>query len=180
MGHPRPRMTSVPPIRSTVATPPNSDRICTAISTFCRRLRAGAFDAFSEAIFRPTSRMAFLSSRRASRRLMARRTSSSNRPYDFGNTSSTAAVTAHTTCGFRVPPRVPAATTKPSRSRLMRCARTALSVSLSSDASSSTVRSRCRSKLRICPRVLSRSRFRHGEFFKLLKIRAPRTSQTSF
>lgn len=58
-----------------------------------------------------------------------------------------------------LPRRTPRCSTKPSRSRVARCARTALSVSRSSWASPSTVRLFRRSSRMICPRVLDKKRW---------------------
>ena len=96
--------------------------------------------------------------------------SETSRPYAFGNNCSASGPRAYVAWGFRKPGFMPEWTTSLSRSRLARCARTALSVRRNSSASSFTVLSRVRKSSRILPRVLLNNRSRQPICFIKSKI----------
>ena len=74
--------------------------------------------------------------------------SETSRPYAFGNNCSASGPRAYVAWGFRKPGFMPEWTTSLSRSRLARCARTALSVRRNSSASSFTVPISCPQKVK--------------------------------
>ena len=96
--------------------------------------------------------------------------SETSRPYAFGNNCSASEPRAYVAWGFRKPGFMPEWTTSLSRSRLARCARTALSVRRNSSASSFTVLSLVHKRSRILPRVLLNNRSRQPICFIKSKI----------
>src|SRR5437773_677731 len=96
--------------------------------------------------------------------------SESSRPYAFGNSCSASGPRTYVVCGLRTPGFKPDCATSRSRSRLARCARTALSVRCNSSANSLTVHSRARRSSRIFPRVLLNNRSRQPICFIQLNV----------
>ncbi len=105
--------------------------------------------------------------------------SETSRPYAFGNNCSASEPRAYVAWGFRKPGFMPEWTTSLSRSRLARCARTALSVRRNSSASSFTVLSRVRKRSRILPRVLLNNRSRQPICFINQRSWTPGESQNN-
>ena len=97
--------------------------------------------------------------------------SDTNRPYALGKSCSASGPRAYVVWGLRTPGLNPDCATSLSRSRLARCARTALSVRCNVSASSFTVHSRARSRSRIFPRVLLNNLSRQPMFFITSKIK---------
>jgi len=94
-------------------------------------------------------------------------------PYALGNICSASGPRAYVACGLRMPGFMPDWVTSLSRSRLARCARTALSVRCNFSASSFTVHSWVRRRLRILPLVVLNNRSRQPICFidsKIMRI----------
>jgi len=162
-----PRMNCLPPLSCKVAAPPRSFKTPRAVSILCFRFLTSTPAPCAAAIFLPASRIPARNSlfdnflektvKRMSRRV----------PYAFGKICSASAVSPYVVWGFRNPCCIPDWQPRPSRSRLVRCARTALSVRRNASANSLTVRSLPRSNRRILPRVLSSNRVRQPRFFTI-------------
>ena len=153
-----------------VAAPPSSLRMPSAASILCCRVLPRNSGRCSLATAWPAARIParkFLG-------LICRENidmrSETSRPYAFGNNCSASGPRAYVAWGFRKPGFMPEWTTSLSRSRLARCARTALSVRRNSSASSFTVLSRVRKRSRILPRVLLNNRSRQPICFIKSKI----------
>ena len=96
-----------------------------------------------------------------------------SRPYALGNICSASGPRAYVACGLRMPGFMPDWVTSLSRSRLARCALTALSVRCNFSASSFTVHSCVRRRLRILPLVVLNNRSRQPIYFidsKIMRI----------
>ncbi len=143
-----------------VAAPPSSLRTPSAASILCWRVLPRNSRKCSLATLRPAARIPtrkFLGLTCRANICMRRETS---RPYAFGNSCSASEPRAYVVCGLRIPGFSPDWVTSLSRSRLVRCARTALSVRRKASARSFTVHSRVRRSSRILPRVLLNNRSR--------------------
>ncbi len=170
IGQPLPWMKCLPSSSRKVAAPPSSLRIRSAASILCPRVLPFKPPRCSLATARPAARIParkLLGSICRENIDMRRET---NRPYAFGNNCSASGPRAYVMCGLRTPGFMPDWHTSLSRSRLARCARTALSVRRSSAASSLTVRSLVRRSSRIFPLVLLNNRSRQPICFIDLKI----------
>jgi hypothetical protein len=156
-----------------VAVPPSSLRMRSAASILCWRVLPLNSRRCPRARARPAARI-------PARRLLGLicrenidMRSDTSRPYAFGNNCSASGPRAYVMCGLRIPGFRPDCVTSLSRSRLARCARTALSVRCNSSASSFTVRSRVRRRSRIFPLVLLNNRSRQPICFidsKIMRI----------
>ena len=153
-----------------VAAPPSSLRMPSAALILCCRVLPRNSGRCSWAIVRPAAHIPARKFLRFTSRENIDMRSETSRPYAFGNNCSASEPRAYVAWGFRKPGFMPAWTTSLSRSRLARCARTALSVRRNSSASSFTVLSRVRSSSRIFPRVLLNNRSRQPICFIKSKI----------
>ena len=170
IGQPLPWMKCLPSSSRNVAAPPRSLRMRSAASILCRRVLPFKSDRCSRATARPAARIPARKSCGLTRRENIDISSETSRPYAFGNNCSASGPRAYVVCGLRTPGFMPDCDTSLSRSRLARCARTALSVSRSSAASSFTVPSLVRKRSRIFPLVLLNNRSRQPICFIDLKM----------
>ncbi len=170
IGQPLPWMKCLPSSSRNAAAPPSSLRMRTAASILCRRVLLFKSDRCSRATARPAARIPARKSCGLIRRENIDISSETSCPYAFGNNCSASGPSAYVACGLRTPGFMPDWDTSLSRSRLARCARTALSVRRSSAASSFTVRSLVRKRSRIFPLVLLNNRARQPICFTDLKM----------
>ena len=152
------------------AAPPSSFRIPRAASILCWRVLPFNAPKCSRATVRPAARIPARKPLDVIRRENIAIRSETSRPYAFGNICSESGPRPYVACGLRTPGFMPDCVTSLSRSRLARCARTALSVRFNFSASSLTVHSRVRKSSRIFPRVLLNNRSRQPICFIDLKI----------
>ena len=143
-----------------LAAPPSSLRTPSAASILCSRVLPRNSRRCSLATVRPAARIPARKFRGLTWRENIDIKSETSLPYAFGKSCSASGPRIYVVCGLRMPGFVPDCTTSLSRSRLARCARTALSVRRNSAARSFTVHSRVRRSSRIFPRVLLNNRSR--------------------
>jgi hypothetical protein len=168
-------MKCLPSSSRKVAAPPSSLRMRSAASILCWRVLPLKSCRCSRATARPAARIPARKSCGLTRRENIDMRSETSRPYAFGNNCSASGPRAYVTCGLRTPGFMPDWDTSLSRSRLARCARTALSVRRSSAASSFTVRSLVRRRSRTFPLVLLNNRSRQPICFigsKIMRIQS--------
>ena len=170
IGQPLPWMKCLPSSSRNAAAPPRSLRMRSAASILCWRVLPFKSGRCSRATARPAARIPARKSCRLTRRENIDISSETSRPYAFGNNCSASGPRAYVVCGLRTPGFMPDWNTSLSRSRLARCARTALSVRRTSAASSFTVRSFVRKRSRIFPLVLLNNRSRQPICFINSKI----------
>ena len=163
-------MKCLPSSSRKVAAPPRSLRMRSAASILCWRVLPSKSCRCSRAMARPAARIPARKPCGLIRRENIAMRSETNRPYAFGNNCSASGPRAYVVCGLRTPGFMPDWDTSLSRSRLAKCARTALSVKRNCAASSFTVRSLVRRRSRIFPLVLLNNRSRQPICFIDLKI----------
>lgn len=160
MGQPYPQIKCFPSSSRKTAAPPNSFKMPRAASILCPRFLSVNSARCSQATFRPAARIPARKALGVIRRENIPMRSETNRPYAFGNICSASGPRLYVVCGLRTPRFMPDWITSLSRSKLARCARTALSVRFNFSASSFTVHSPVRRRLRIFPLVLLNNRSR--------------------
>ncbi len=150
--------------------PPSCLRMPSEASILCCRVLPFTSRRCSWATVRPAARIPARKVRGLRCRENTDMRSETKRSYAFGKACSDSGPRTYVVCGLRIPGLMPDCTTSLSRSKLARCARTALSVRSSSAASSFTVHSRVRRSSRIFPRVLLNRLSRQPIYFINLKI----------
>jgi len=173
IGQALPWIKCLPSSSRNVAAPPRSLRMRSAASILCWRVLPFKSRRCSLATARPAARIPARKSCGLTRRENIDMRSETSRPYAFGNNCSASSPRAYVVCGLRTPGFMPDWETSLSRSRLARCARTALSGKRNSAASSLTVRSLVRKSSRIFPLVVLNNRSRQPICFidsKIMRI----------